>query len=103
MKKNKILWSDCIIHLNNVIDFELYEGLSKLHAEINTLRTNLVKTENFLENANLPKQIVHVDFSRSNVLFRKNALPIVVDFEIARMDWRIIDVVNGLSAFCVRR
>jgi Ser/Thr protein kinase RdoA (MazF antagonist) len=28
---------------------------------------------------------------------------VVIDFEIARLDWRIVDIIDGCAAFCVHR
>lgn len=81
---------------------EQENALELLDSEIVSFRTDLVKTESVLTNANLPKQVVHVDFGRSNVLFHKNELPTIIDFEIARIDWKIVDILNGLTAFCVK-
>jgi Ser/Thr protein kinase RdoA (MazF antagonist) len=68
--------------------------------KIETFADDLIKVNSFLEQAGLPYQIIHKDFGKSNVLFRKNGEPVVVDFEIARMDWKIIDLINGWEQFC---
>jgi Ser/Thr protein kinase RdoA (MazF antagonist) len=54
-------------------------------------------------NANLPRQIIHKDYGPSNLLFLKNGSPIVLDFEIARLDWRIVDIIGGWKGFCAKR
>ena len=59
--------------------------------------------ESKLDKANLPCQIIHKDFNRSNFLFRRNKSPVVIDFEMARLDWKIIDIINGWEGFCFNR
>lgn len=65
----------------------------------NTLR----KTIAIIDAADLPRQIIHKDYGPSNLLFRKNQPPVVLDFEIARLDWRIVDIINGWGGFCQKR
>lgn len=67
------------------------------------LENGLKKTNALIDDANLPRQIIHKDYGPSNLLFRKNALPVVLDFEIARLDWRIVDIIDGWQGFCIDR
>ena len=60
----------------------------------------LAALEPRLEAAGLERQTVHGDFGPHNVLFRSGAPPVVLDFEIARLDWRGLEVVNALGRFC---
>jgi thiamine kinase-like enzyme len=83
--------------------FSRINELSKFTAETRTLGNSLVEIQKQLERANLPRQIIHQDFCPSNVLFRKNEEPIVIDFEIARLDWRVIDLISGWERFCKNR
>ena len=53
--------------------------------------------------ATLPRQIIHKDYGPSNLLFLKDGPPIVLDFEIARLDWRIVDIISGWKGFCMKR
>jgi Ser/Thr protein kinase RdoA (MazF antagonist) len=69
-------------------------------ADIEILGSNLLKIDKLFSQVNLPQQIIHKDFGRSNILFQKNKLPTVIDFEIARMDWKLIDLINGWEHFC---
>ncbi len=67
------------------------------------LENELKQTNALIDDANLPRQIIHKDYGPSNLLFRKNELPIVIDFEIARLDWRVVDIIDGWQGFCVDR
>ena len=56
-----------------------------------------------LNNIDLQKQVIHKDYSPNHILYRPNGLPIVIDFEIARFDWRVIDIIDGFGNFCKDR
>lgn len=77
--------------------------LSIFLAEYRSLGKLLVEVQKQLQQANLPRQIIHKDFGQSNIIFRKNKSPIVIDFEIARLDWRVIDLINAWEKFCRNR
>jgi Ser/Thr protein kinase RdoA (MazF antagonist) len=51
----------------------------------------------------LPLTVVHGDFGPYNLLIRRNDVPVVVDFELARLDWRLVDVATALPRFAQRR
>ena len=63
------------------------------------LEDQLVRSIEILDEAGLPRQIIHKDYNQSNILYRKNKSPVIIDFEIARLDWRLIDIIDGWEAF----
>jgi len=46
-----------------------------------------------VEEAGLPRLVIHGDFGTHNLLFRKDGTAVVHDFELARYDWRLLDLV----------
>jgi len=56
-----------------------------------------------LSRVELPCQIIHKDYNRSNLLFRKNRSPVIIDFEMARLDWKVIDIISGWEGFCYHK
>ena len=50
-----------------------------------------------LEGADLPRTVIHGDFGVHNLLLRSNWTAVVHDFELARIEWRAIDVIIVLS------
>ncbi len=52
-----------------------------------------------LRRANLPRLTIHGDYGPHNLLFRPKQHIMILDFEIARLDWRAIEVVNALWRF----
>ena len=48
-----------------------------------------------------PEQIVHSDWHPGNVLFRKNKVIAVIDYDCARISNRITDVANGVLQFSI--
>jgi homoserine kinase type II len=76
---------------------------SSLIQRARDLENILVHNTSMLNSADLPRQIIHKDYGPSNLLFRKNAPPVVLDFEIARLDWRIVDIISAWQGFCETR
>jgi Ser/Thr protein kinase RdoA (MazF antagonist) len=64
------------------------------------LRESLIELENSLRQAELPRFLVHGDYGPYNLLFRPNAPVVILDFEISRLDWRTIDILDALRRFC---
>ena len=51
----------------------------------------------------LPITVIHGDYAPYNLLVRAGSVPVVVDFELARLDWRLVDLATGISWFSRRR
>jgi Ser/Thr protein kinase RdoA (MazF antagonist) len=51
----------------------------------------------------LPLTVVHGDYAPYNLMIRRGRVPVVVDFELARLDWRMVDLATSLSWFAQRR
>ena len=64
------------------------------------LETALFDYTSTLNSADLPRQVIHKDYGPGHLLFRKNMSPVIIDFEIARFDWRIVDIIDGFQSFC---
>jgi glycosyltransferase involved in cell wall biosynthesis/Ser/Thr protein kinase RdoA (MazF antagonist) len=55
--------------------------------------------------ADLPRLVIHGDYGLHNLLFKFDSEPtrvVPVDFEVARLDWRIDDLVSALGKFRYR-
>ena len=52
-----------------------------------------------LRNAPLPRVVIHGDYGLHNLLFKNMHQAIPVDFELARLEWRLSDLVSCLSRF----
>ena len=59
-------------------------------------------TETF-EAERLPTTVIHGDFGPYNLLVRPGSVPVLLDFELARRDWRMVDLATGLGWFAGRR
>ena len=51
--------------------------------------------------ADWPMQIIHSDWHPGNMLFRKNRVVAVIDYDAARMQQRVIDAANGALQFSI--
>jgi Ser/Thr protein kinase RdoA (MazF antagonist) len=63
----------------------------------------MVQLDAMLKEAGLPRLIAHGDYGPYNLLFRKNAPVVILDFEIAHLDWRVFDLVDAWWRFCNNR
>jgi Ser/Thr protein kinase RdoA (MazF antagonist) len=52
-----------------------------------------------LKDAGLPRLVVHGDYGPYNLLFRPGAPVVILDFELARLDWRLTDLATALPSF----
>jgi Ser/Thr protein kinase RdoA (MazF antagonist) len=59
-------------------------------------------TETF-EAERLSTTVIHGDYGPYNVMVRADHVPVVLDFELARRDWRLVDLAKGIGWFARRR
>jgi len=50
-----------------------------------------------LRNINLMRTIIHGDFGLHNLIFQKDGRIVITDYETARLEWRLGDLVSTLS------
>ncbi|HWQ14619.1 MAG TPA: phosphotransferase [Roseiflexaceae bacterium] len=63
----------------------------------------LAALEEQLGQAGLPRLIIHGDYGPYNLLFRPGAPVVILDFELARLDWRLTDLAAALRYFASGR
>ena len=56
-----------------------------------------------LKSANLTQVVIHGDYGPYNILFKRGAPVVVIDFELARLDWPLIDLTKAMSTFAKNR
>ncbi len=59
----------------------------------------IARLDALLSDADLPRLIIHGDYGLHNLLVREDGSVVVVDFELARIEWRLSDLVSCLSRF----
>jgi Ser/Thr protein kinase RdoA (MazF antagonist) len=67
--------------------------LQFLREQADRLRVDLVAAGTRVEEAGLPRLVIHGDYGTHNLLFRTDGTAVVHDFELARYDWRLLDLV----------
>jgi Ser/Thr protein kinase RdoA (MazF antagonist) len=63
------------------------------------LLEKLQQLDEALTKASLPRLVIHGDFGIQNLLFHQDGTLTVMDFELARLDWRLSDLVTSLARF----
>lgn len=53
--------------------------------------------EGRLVDAPLPRLVIHGDYGLHNVIFPSPTVAVPVDFEVARLDWRVNDLISALG------
>jgi Ser/Thr protein kinase RdoA (MazF antagonist) len=66
--------------------------LTWLVDDADRIRSTLVETGDALDAAALPTTVIHGDFGIHNLIFSDLHHPVVHDFELARRDWRLVDL-----------
>lgn len=77
--------------------------VSALLQRADWIHDTLCQLDQSLEAAAPPRLIIHGDYRPGNLLFRRDAPTVVLDFELARLDWRITDLAKSLPAFAYTR
>lgn len=67
------------------------------------VRERLTSLDASLAGAGLARTVIHGDFGPYNLLLRDGREPLVIDFELARVDWRLTDLATALPRFAERR
>ena len=67
------------------------------------MRDRLTELDASLSAADLSRTVIHGDFGPYNILLRDGRAPLVIDFELARVDWRLTDLATALPRFSERR
>ncbi len=81
-------------HSRNI---ELLETVDSLMSLYNRCSTNV----NSLGYDNWPRQVIHGDWHPGNMLFAKNKLTAVLDFDSVKMAPTVIDLANGMLQFSI--
>lgn len=66
-------------------------------SEIASVRTRLVELDRLIADAHLPLVIIHGDYGLHNIIFRPSGEAVVHDFELSRLDLRLLDLAAALS------
>ncbi|MBK9055280.1 MAG: phosphotransferase [Chloroflexi bacterium] len=67
------------------------------------LENRLLELSHILQNSPLSRVIIHGDYGPYNLLFNQNAPAVIIDFELARLDWRLSDLAKALPMFARNR
>ncbi|HEX6292676.1 MAG TPA: phosphotransferase, partial [Herpetosiphonaceae bacterium] len=72
-------------------------------ADADRLEQRLLSLDRQLSAAALPRLIIHGDYGPYNLFFKPNAPIVILDFELARLDWRLTDLATALPSFARSR
>lgn len=87
-------------HLDLVERVERDPGLDpSVRDQLTEVRATLPALEAELNAAGFRRGVVHGDFGPYNLLVRDGAPILVVDFELARFDWRVVDLATALPRY----
>jgi Ser/Thr protein kinase RdoA (MazF antagonist) len=67
------------------------------------MEDTLLQLDEWLEEAKPKRTIIHADYGPYNLLFKHGFPVVVVDFELARLDWRLVDLVKSIDMFTRNR
>lgn len=67
------------------------------------LKEEMCRLEDLLNRADLPRTVIHGDYGPYNLLFKKNGSVFVLDFEMARFEWRVAEIIRSWYRFCYDR
>jgi glycosyltransferase involved in cell wall biosynthesis/aminoglycoside phosphotransferase (APT) family kinase protein len=80
-----------------VTDPEAYDLLHQIDEKGDRIGEALGQLDAVLAGAELPRLLIHGDYGLHNVLFPGDGTVTLLDFELTRLEWRLIDLVIMIS------
>lgn len=77
--------------------------LPELTASAGWMHRELIRHDALLEAAAPARTVIHGDYGPYNLMLRPGWPPLVIDFELARVDWRLADLATAVPRFAQRR
>lgn len=81
----------------SVTNTEAQNLLRQIEEKSGPIQEALCQLEADLLTVQLPRLVIHGDYGLHNVLFRRNGTVTLLDFELTRLEWRLIDLVIMMS------
>jgi Ser/Thr protein kinase RdoA (MazF antagonist) len=83
----------------DLTDEEAVEKARRLTELSGRLVDEMAGLETALADAPLPRTVIHGDFGMHNLIFPPLGDPVPLDFEVARLDWRVNDLISALGKY----
>lgn len=74
-----------------------YPTSSRIRERAGWIQNKLQEINHLLESSSLARGVIHGDYGPHNLLFRPGRPVVALDFELARRDWLLVDVISALS------
>lgn len=71
--------------------------MERLLEKVSYVQERLAQLDATLQQVQLPRSVIHGDYGIHNLKFHRNGTATVYDFELARLEWRLTDIVIVLS------
>jgi Ser/Thr protein kinase RdoA (MazF antagonist) len=70
-----------------------------LIAHADKILEEMNQLDNDLKSASLPRIIIHGDYGLHNLIYQTLDLAVPVDYELSRIEWRLVDLISVVSKF----
>ena len=77
--------------------------LNMIHSRGKWIEDRLSVLDEILTTAPLDRVIIHGDYGPYNLLFKNGKPVVIIDFELARLDWRLTDLATSMNTFTRNR
>jgi len=87
---------ECQSHLSSGVtrgDDPVYKMVEE---KANWLKDTLFILDKRLKEASLPRYLIHNDYGAHNLFFKRDAPIVILDFELASIDWRLTDLTKAM-------
>lgn len=71
----------------------------RLEGQSGRMLAELQQLDEVLQAAPLPRLVIHGDYAIQNLIFQRDSTVVPLDFELARLEWRLSDLVTSLNRF----
>ena len=85
----------------SVDDEEARQLLQGISEKSRGLQNTLCQLDGALTEAALPRVLIHGDYGMHNILFRPDGTLMLLDFELSRLEWRLVDLVIMMSRLAI--
>jgi Ser/Thr protein kinase RdoA (MazF antagonist) len=79
------------------------DELSVIYGRGTWIEDRLTMLDEILTAAPLDRVIIHGDYGPYNLLFKHGSPVVIIDFELARLDWRLTDLATSMNMFTRNR
>jgi Ser/Thr protein kinase RdoA (MazF antagonist) len=90
------LLQDCRRYVSSIVSQDRDPVIQMIGEKANWLQDTLYSLNEILEETAPPRYLIHGDYGVHNLFVKRGAPVVVLDFELASIEWRLIDLTKAM-------